>query len=60
MTEYCIKCKKPVLTVKNSVDIGIAEIWNNHCSECGNFISSGIIVEEFKDNEIQKRSNNGN
>jgi len=40
--KYCLRCKKEVNVRRNSVDIGIAIIWNDHCEECGTFIDSGF------------------
>ena len=45
--KYCGKCQKQVNVSRNTVDIGIAEVWQDNCEECGNFIESG--VEHVKD-----------
>ena len=45
--KYCNKCQKLVNVNRNTVNIGIADIWNDHCEECRQFIDSGF--EHTKD-----------
>jgi len=45
--KHCLNCNKLVNAHRNTVNIGIADIWNEHCEECGQFIDSG--VEDVKD-----------
>jgi len=40
--KYCLNCKKSVNTARKIADMGFAEIWNDHCEECGHFIDSGF------------------
>ena len=35
-------CNKLVNTNRKVVNIGIADIWNDHCETCGAFIDSGF------------------
>jgi len=57
---YCQKCKKEVNVIRNNVDIGIAECWQEHCEECNSFITSGInevkdIVFDFSKGDCEVR-----
>ena len=40
--KYCYGCQKVVNTNRKMVHIGIADVWNEHCSECGTFLESGF------------------
>jgi hypothetical protein len=40
--KQCVKCNKLVNANRTIVNIGIADIWNDHCEECGSFIDSGF------------------
>lgn len=44
--KFCCRCQKSVNVNRNKVFIGIADIWNDHCEECGNLVDSGIIPWE--------------
>ena len=40
--KFCAQCNKLVNVNRNVVNIGIADVWNEHCDECGTFIESGF------------------
>ena len=40
--KHCLNCNKLVNVNRNEVNIGIADIWNDSCEECGLFIDSGF------------------
>jgi len=40
--KYCCRCQKNVNVNRTTVNIHIADIWNDHCEECGNFVDSGF------------------
>jgi len=55
--KHCFKCQKVVNTRRISVDVGIAEIWNDHCEECGNFIDSGLLdIKKLNDHDLVNRT----
>ena len=41
--KHCRNCNKLVNVNRNTVNIGIADVWNDSCEECNQFIDSGII-----------------
>ena len=40
--KMCPKCNKLVNTNRKEINMGIADIWNDHCEDCGCFIDSGF------------------
>ena len=40
--KYCQNCKKEVKVVRNTVNIGIADIWNDRCEICNELLDTGF------------------
>lgn len=52
--KYCLNCQKTVNVNRTQVFIGIADIWNDHCETCGQFIDSGFVVNDHQSYELNK------